>query len=103
MQTLSIVLNCASAIFAFVAAALWLMSARVSLPRTFSVHVVKSSTSGTLGVLGGQYMGNAYSEDFVKLGDGLHRQNRLSAWAARGAAVAAILQGLGTLTQIAAG
>jgi len=88
-------LNILSALFAFVAAGLWLMSARVKTPDTFSVHVSRPDAFGQpLGghPMFGEYIGQAHSQDFTALAEALKRQSRLSAWAASSAACAVALQ-----------
>lgn len=90
-------LNILSALFAFGAASLWLMSARVRTPGSFSVHVSRSDGFGEPlggGPMFGKYIGHAHSEDFVTLASALKRQNSLSARAAVCAACAAALQGV---------
>lgn len=97
-----IVLNVASALSAIVAAVFWFLSARVEVPSSFSVHV--SKPDGLMGEplggnpLGGQHIGHAHSRDFETLAEGLQKQNRLSAWAAVSAGVAALLQAGSLLT-----
>jgi hypothetical protein len=90
-------LNILSALFAIVAAGLWLMSARVKTPDYFSVHVSRSDGFGQpLGgpPMFGEHIGQAHSQDFVVLADALKKQSRLSAWAASSAAGAAALQAI---------
>ena len=90
-------LNILSALFAFAAAELWLMSARVKTPDDFSVHVSRPDAFGQpLGgnPMFGEYIAQAHSQDFTVLADALKKQSRLSAWAASSAAVAAALQAI---------
>ena len=88
-----------SALFAGVAAVLWHLSARVEIPTTFPIHVVKpESFAGQMmaGPLGAEYAGFGHSKELDTLAEALGRQSSLSAWAARAAAVAALLQGVAT-------
>ena len=88
-------LQYSSAAAAFVAASLWFWSAKVSLPRSFSVHVSRADYGGEPlggGPFGGEYVGQAYSGDFTTLGEGLASQSRRSALAATAAGVSAFLQ-----------
>lgn len=87
-------LNIISALFALAAALLWLMSAWVKTPKTFSIYVVRPNRPISFGAMSGTYMGHAHSEDLTTLADALKRQSRLSAWAAGCAAFSAALQGV---------
>jgi hypothetical protein len=73
-----------SAGFAFVAAALWLWSARVRLPAT-----IKQIDFGSIDPAEPEPI-----DDLRRLTNGLKRQSRLSAWAAGAAAISASLQGV---------
>jgi hypothetical protein len=91
-----------SALFAGVAAVLWFLSAKVDIPATFPIHVVKpESFAGQMigGPLGGEYAGFGHSNELDTLASALGRQSRFSAWAALAAAVAALLQGIATAIQ----
>ena len=90
--------NIVSAISAGAAAILWWLSARVKLPMSFNVHVVKPH-GGVLGgnPLEGTYMGHAHSDDFEFLAKGLAKQSRLSSRAAIAAATAAASQSIALL------
>jgi hypothetical protein len=87
-------LNILSALFASAAAGLWLMSARVKTPDSFSIHVVRPDRPIGDNLTHGTYMGHAHSQDFIVLADALKRQSRLSACAAICAACAAAMQGV---------
>jgi hypothetical protein len=90
-------LNILSALFAFTAAGLWFMSARVKTPDHFAVHVSRPEAFGQpMGghPMFGEYLGQAHSQDFAVLADALKKQSRLSAWAASSAACAAALQAI---------
>jgi len=97
---LAIVLGALSAAAASAAAVLWLLSAKVKTPQTFSIHVARAQ--GAMGQplggnpSGGTYVGHAYSQDLIDLANALRRQSTLSAWAAVSAGVAGGLQA-GTL------
>jgi len=90
------IINLLIALFAFVAAVLWLWSAKVKTPDTYSVHVTRPE--GIMGhplggdPLGGIYVGMAHSMDFKDLANGLKLQSRLSAAAAICAGISALLQ-----------
>lgn len=89
----------ASALSAGAAAVLWFMSARVNIPKTFPIHVVKpESFAGRMlgGPLGGEYAGFGHSKELDALAAALVRQSSLSARAACAAAAAALLQVIAT-------
>ena len=90
-MTLYILIQYASALFAFVAAALWWKSAIVRTPKKFGIHVVEVSGLSSQPV-GTKYVGYGYSKELTELGEALVRQSRWNSWGARSAAVAALLQ-----------
>jgi hypothetical protein len=104
MQIAAIILGSASAIAAVLAAALWLLSARVKTPRTFTIHVARAE--GTMGQpfggggLGATYVGHAFSQDLLDLATALRRQSALSARAAVCAGLAAAFQAGTVIIQI---
>lgn len=77
-------LEIASALFAFVAAALWFRSALFPIPKNISIGGVTAD-------------GAAKSEDLNKLAQSMRSQSAWSAWAAGFAAAAALAQGIATL------
>jgi hypothetical protein len=90
-------LTWASALFAIAAAVLWFMSARVTTPDSFSIHVVRSNSpfGQPLGQpLGATFVGTAHSADLVELANALRRQSKLSAYAAVCAAASAVAQAI---------
>jgi hypothetical protein len=98
-MTLVSVVQYASALAALVAAALWLMSAKVKIPKSFPIYVVKPDAfAGQMlgGPLGAEYSGFGHSDELDSLAAALVRQSRLSAWAAGAAATSAVLQGIVT-------
>jgi hypothetical protein len=76
-----------SAVFAIIAALLWLQSARVRTPTQFPIN--------TITPIGG--IGTGGSPALQELGQALRRQSRWSAAAAICAAVSALLQAIATL------
>lgn len=91
-------LNILTAIFAFVAAILWFLSAKIKTPNSFSIHVVKPDEMPLGGnPMGGTYQGHAYSSDLIKLAESLSQQSKLSAWAAIFAGLSAIIQTISIL------
>jgi hypothetical protein len=84
----------ASALFAFGAAALWIASARVKTPQSFSVNVITVHT-GDAEIPGTEIVGEGFgtSNELNDLGKALIKQSRFSAFAAWSAAIAAALQG----------
>ena len=85
----------ASAAFTFAAAVLWLFSAGVKIPQTFSVKVITTHT-GDGEFPGAQVVGQGFgaSNELNYLGRALIKQSKLSAGAAACAAIAAMLQAL---------
>lgn len=81
-----IFLQNASVCFAFVAAALWFLSARVKLP-----DYIQNIDEGFINDTQPKPV-----DDLDRLTSGLTRQSRLSALAALAAAMSALLQGLAT-------
>ena len=77
----------ASAIFAFLAAILWFLSARVPTPSNFIV-----TTFGHTDAFGTHVSGQGSSPQLTELGNALLRQSRLSAYAAFCAGVSALFQ-----------
>ena len=92
------ILNILTAIFASIAAILWFLSAKIEIPKSFSIHVVKPDI-GPMGgnPMGGTYQGQGYSDDLTRLGNSLVKQSRLSAWGAIFAGLSAITQTLSIL------
>ena len=92
--------NFASAGFAFVAAILWVISASIKTPQSFSVNVTTVHRGDpecpSAEVVGG---GFGTSDDLNALGKALILQSRFSAMAAGSAAIAAVCQGLALLAQ----
>ncbi|MEW6438814.1 MAG: hypothetical protein AB1508_16775 [Pseudomonadota bacterium] len=82
-----------SALFAFVAAILWVLSATVKIPKTFSINVLTEHTEDAE-FPGSQIIASGWGEsaELTELGMKLGEQSRLSAFAAIAAAGAAILQ-----------
>ena len=85
----------ASAIFALMAAALWLGAAFVRTPRSFSVQVTTWHTHNSGNVDGSETAGGGHrtSDELVTLGTALAWQSRLNAGAAALAALSATCQG----------
>ena len=83
-----------SAAFAVVAAVLWLKSAMVKPPSSFSIHVVRPNSLPYGTPLGGTYVGHGHSPELNELGDALRRQSKWSAAAAGFAAASALCEGL---------
>lgn len=93
----------ASAVFALAAAVLWFLSARIRIPEEFSIRVhrpgsfaAKILSRGNPADIGAT---QGESEDLVELGRALFAQGTWSKWAAACACVAALLQGLATLSE----
>ena len=78
--------NYAAAAFAFCAAVLWFLSARVEMPEEFPI-AVEISSPGFSGSSGGR----GYSLELSELALALKRQSRLSSYAAVSAGIGAIL------------
>lgn len=93
VKMLVIILEMSLAACAILAAMFWLISARVKTPQSFSIHVVKPETQpfGGNAVMGGEYMGNAYSEDINNLAAALIKQSRWSSGGALFGSLSAIL------------
>ena len=89
-------LDIASAVFAFGAALLWLLSAMVALPKDFPITVQITNVPDHL-VIGPFQSGVGHSDQLDTLGSALKRQSRLSAFAAISAALAAICQAVGLI------
>jgi hypothetical protein len=85
----------ASALFALGAAGLWIASAMVKTPKSFSVNVI-TVHAGDPEFPSAEVVGKGFgtSAEMNDLGKALVRQSRLSAFAAGSAAIAALLQGL---------
>jgi hypothetical protein len=83
-----------SAIFALMAAALWLGAAFVRTPRSFSVQVTTWHTHNSERVDGSETAGGGHgtSDELVALGTALAWQSRLNAGAAALAALSAACQ-----------
>ncbi|MGO9567321.1 MAG: hypothetical protein ACLP5H_07265 [Desulfomonilaceae bacterium] len=90
------ILSALSAVFAFAAACLWVVSAIVKTPTSFAIHVVHPQSEGPLGgnPMDGTYVGQAYSEDLVSLANALKRQSKFSAFAACCAGFSAFLSAI---------
>jgi hypothetical protein len=88
----------ASALFAIGAAVLWLRSAIVRTPKTFSLRVSVSNEDPHLAI--GPYR-NAYGEcpELNDLGEAVIKQSRLSGYAALTAAIAASCQAIAVFLQ----
>ncbi|OQX25257.1 MAG: hypothetical protein BWK80_16520 [Desulfobacteraceae bacterium IS3] len=88
------VLQWGAAVFAVIAAALWLKSAMVKTPSSFPIHVVQpdSLSSPFGGPFGGTHVGQGQSPALKKLGEALCRQSKWSAAAAAFAAASALCQ-----------
>lgn len=90
-------LNVVSIVSAFVAAKLWYESAKVNLPDKFTIfseHYTSDNPEGA------QIFAEANSPELNSLGNALIEQSKLSAYAARAAAVAAVTQGLVWLASV---
>jgi hypothetical protein len=88
----------ASAIFAFVAAFLWWLSARVKTPRQFVV--ISSSFVDDIAPIGGQISGVGSSPQLDELALALIRQSKLSAGAATCAGLAALCQAISITSRL---
>jgi|SRR6266581_6314251 len=87
-------LQWASAVFALLAAGLWLKSATIKTPSSFPIHVVKPTT-GFMGTpLGATYVGHGQSPALNELGEALCAQSKWSAMAAVFAAASGICQAI---------
>jgi hypothetical protein len=90
--------QCLSALFAVLAAALWFKSATIKTPGQFSIHVAKPD--GPFGEplgggpLGGTHVGQGYSPALQQLGERLRSQSKWSAAAAISAGISALLQAI---------
>ncbi len=95
------ILQWGSAIFAILAAALWLKSAIVKTPTSFGIYVIEPDEyTRPLGEpLGAKYGGYGYSPELDELGESLRKQSKWSAAAAVSAAVSAICQALAIVLQ----
>ena len=91
-----------SALFAFVAAILWLWSALVRMPAEFHIQSIQTNFArqAVRGAFA-QPVGYGHSEELIELGHALKRQSRLSAAAAICAAISALLQGASLVTNFA--
>jgi hypothetical protein len=91
---IAIYANLASALFALGAAVLWIASATVKTPTSFSMNVITTQI-GDAHVPSGEAVGQGFgtSDELNDLGKALIKQSRLSSWAAGCAAVAAALRG----------
>jgi hypothetical protein len=87
-------LEIVSAVFAILAAALWLVSSRVKTPREFPIKIISWHIYDGEEVTGAQVAGESYgtSENLEVLGTALIKQSRLSSYAARCAAISAFCQ-----------
>lgn len=85
-----------SAVFAGIAAVLWLKSAMIKTPSSFPIHVIQpDSFSRPFGEpLDGTYVGHGHSPALNDLGEAFRRQSKWSASAALFAAASAICQAL---------
>jgi hypothetical protein len=96
MKCLHVVSAIFAVIFAFVAAILWWLSARVKTPDSFSIHVARPNLSpgelSGLHPIGGTWVGQAHSEDLIELANALRHQSKLSASAAVFAGFSAFFQ-----------
>jgi hypothetical protein len=100
MILLANILDILTAVFAIIAAVLWLKSAKIKTPENFSIYVVKPNQTPLGGnPMGGTYLGNAYSQDLTELAIALKKQSKLSANAASFAALSAMIQALSILTK----
>lgn len=94
-------LQYASAAFAFFAAILWYLSARVKIPETFSNTVFRAGSFQAKWLSNGfpnsQIVGQGESTEFTELGRALTQQGTWSKRAAACACAAALLQGVATL------
>src|SRR5271165_3319158 len=90
---MTICFDIASAIFALIAATLWLWSARIKIPRQFPIIVVSSHFADDIAPAGPVYSTGS-SEQLDDLGMAVIRQSELSGYAALSAAAAAICQGI---------
>jgi hypothetical protein len=95
-EIISAVAGYASASTAFIAAALWLWSARIVIPDPgqFPIVVVRPDLGPMGQPLGGTYVGNGYSEALQQWASNVStafgQQSRRSAWAAVSAGISAI-------------
>lgn len=83
----------ASALFALGAAVLWIASAKVKTPKSFSIDVI-TVHNGDAEIPSGEVVGGGFgtSPELNDLGNALVKQSKLSAFAASSAAIAAGLQ-----------
>ena len=86
-------LSMLSAIFAGLAAVLWLISTKVETPKQFRITVSRTSLEEKMPILEtAVYLGTGESEELQLLAKALISQSRWNAWAANCAAVSALLQ-----------
>ena len=97
VRAVLIVLQIASALFAFLAAYWWWKSAKVMTPSRFRITVIKPSMGILGGPMDGTYMGEGYSQELTQLGSALSLQARLSGKGARYAAIAAGIQAVAVI------
>ena len=90
-----------SAVFAIVAAVLWLKSAWVKTPHEFNVQVITWHNESAGSPDGSEVVGQGHgvSEELEELGKALIKQSRLSSAAAAFAALSALCQGVAILVQ----
>lgn len=95
MCIIKALLDWASFLLAVAAAVLWLYSARVKTPDTFTITVSAAGMGPPLGgdPVGGAFVGVGHSPELVTLANALRWQSSLSAWAARCAGISALCQG----------
>ena|SRR5271166_2793479 len=95
-----ICLDIASAIFAFIAAVLWFLSARIKMPREFPILVTSSHFADSEIPSAGEVHSVGSSKQLDDLGRAVIKQSALSSYAAGYAAVAAVCQGLAIFVRL---
>ena len=80
----------------FVAAWLWLRSAKPPTSTAFNITVTRPSPAPS-NPPGATYVGQGHCQELNQLGNDLVQQSRLSAWAARITAFSVLLQALSIL------
>jgi hypothetical protein len=100
LSLLTIAVELISIVLGLLAAYYWHESTKVETPESFAITVVKPRGQHPGNPLAGEWMGQGYSNDLASLGEGLRKQSRINATAARLTAGSVLAQAIAVALQL---